>query len=332
MPRQTASNAEQPSVIAKAERREVVVSVEFRDLQWAVVAAQHRSLRQAARALNVRQSTLSRGLRALEHHLGAFLFERTNGGTRPTMEGLEFIEAARRILDDTSAMTERLKNRSRGESGELTIGVHASLSAGNLRATLIEHRYRFPGVDTHLVDGSSDHLIADLNGSAIDVAFIASNRCRWEGRVLPVWSERVVIALPEHHALGEREVVGWSDLKRETFILPEQGPGPELLQLLINRLGRQEPYRIMRHDASLDQLLTLVGVGCGALLALEGATGLIYPGVTFREVHDADGPSRLDFRAYWRTTNPKPSLQTFLGMLRERYPDISDGQVFSQTN
>jgi hypothetical protein len=64
-----------------------VMSVEFRGLRWAIVAARHRSLRQVAETLNIRQSTLSRGLRDPEEKLGAVLFERTNGGTRPTIEG-----------------------------------------------------------------------------------------------------------------------------------------------------------------------------------------------------------------------------------------------------
>lgn len=55
--------------------------------------------------------------------LGAVLFERTNGGTRPTVEGQEFIESARRIVEDTGELMPRLKTRSRGESGRLTIGV-----------------------------------------------------------------------------------------------------------------------------------------------------------------------------------------------------------------
>jgi DNA-binding transcriptional LysR family regulator len=58
----------------------------------------------------------------------------------------------------------------------LTIGVHASLSAGNLRATLVDHRQRFPEVEMQLVDGSSDHLISDAASSAIDVAFVAENQ------------------------------------------------------------------------------------------------------------------------------------------------------------
>jgi DNA-binding transcriptional LysR family regulator len=128
------------------------MGVELRDLRWALVTAQHRSLRQAALALNVRQSTLSRRLDHLEHELGAALFERTNGGTRPTAIGHEFLDAAGQVVREMEAITMRLKSRARGESGHLNIGVHAAISAGNLRATLIEHRARFPGVETHLVD------------------------------------------------------------------------------------------------------------------------------------------------------------------------------------
>ena len=72
------------------------MGIELRELRWAIVAAQNRSLRQAAEALNIRQSTLSRALRNLEFQLGATLFERTNGGTRPTKAGQEFLDSARR--------------------------------------------------------------------------------------------------------------------------------------------------------------------------------------------------------------------------------------------
>ncbi|WP_338829740.1 LysR family transcriptional regulator [Bradyrhizobium sp. 27S5] len=299
------------------------MSVEIRDLRWAIVAAQHRSLRQAAEALHIRQSTLSRRLRDLEYQLGATLFERTNGGTRPTVIGQEFLEAARRIVDETEAITARLKTRSRGESGRLTIGVHASLSAGNLRATLVEHRRSFPSVEINLVDGSSDHLISDLASSAIDIAFVAEGNSRWDDKSLSVWSERVIVALPDDHPLCGRDVVHWDELRCELLLLPQRGPGPEFLKLLISRIGCPDPHRVLRQDVGLDRLLTMVGAGWGILLALEGATGAAYPGVAFREVHDAEGATRVNFRAYWRQVNDNPSLRTFLDMFRQRYPDLS---------
>ncbi len=299
------------------------MTVELRDLRWAIVASQHRSLRQAAEALNIRQSTLSRGLRDLEHRLGATLFERTNGGTRATTEGQEFLDDARHIVEQTETITARFKSRSRGESGRLTIGVHASISAGNLRATLLDHRHRFPDVEMHLVDGSSDHLISDLANSAIDVAFVAEGNPRWNDRSLSVWSERVVVALPENHPLSGRDAVHWNELKHEVFLLPQRGPGPEFLKLLISKIGYADPHRLHRHDVGLDRLLTLVSAGWGVLLAMEGATGATYLGIIFREVHDAEGPTRLNFRAHWRQANGNPSLRPFLDMLRERYPDIT---------
>jgi len=93
------------------------VSVELRDLRWAIITAQHRSLRQAAETLNIRQSTLSRRLQDMEYRLGAELFERTNGGTRPTIAGLEFLSTARHILAETDAALRKLQTRSRGENG-----------------------------------------------------------------------------------------------------------------------------------------------------------------------------------------------------------------------
>lgn len=77
------------------------MAVELRELRWAIVTAQHRSLRQAAETLKIRQSTLCRRLRDLEYRLGAVLFERNNGGTRPTLAGQEFLQIPRRIVEET---------------------------------------------------------------------------------------------------------------------------------------------------------------------------------------------------------------------------------------
>ena len=298
------------------------VTLELRDFRWAVTASLHRSLRKAAEALNIRQSTLSRRLRDLENELGARLFERTNGGTHPTVEGLEFLEAAKRIVEEAEVIGVRLRERSRGEAGRLGIGVHTSLSAGNLRATLIEHHRRFPAVRRFLVDGTSDHLLRDLASSNVDIAFLIVGDQRWDDRQLPVWSERVVAALSEDHPLAPNETICWEALKGESILLPLRGPGAELRNLLEEKIGPSALSNLQHHDVSLDRLLTLAGAGSGILLALEGATGVIYRGVVFREVHGSKGPERLNFRALWRQENHNPSLRLFLDVLQERYPDL----------
>lgn len=66
-----------------------------------------------------------------------------------------------------------------------------------LRATLVEHHRQFPDVDVHTVDGAHDRLLCALTGNAVDVAIMTICRPGWDDRVLPLWSERVIVALPE---------------------------------------------------------------------------------------------------------------------------------------
>jgi DNA-binding transcriptional LysR family regulator len=298
-------------------------TVELQDLRWAIVASQHRSLRQAAETLNIRQSTLSRGLRDLEYRLGAVLFVRTSGGTHPTAAGLEFLETARRIVDDTDAAFSRLKTHYHGESGRLTIGVYTSFATGNLRATLMEHLHRFPEVEVHTVDGARNHLLSDLAANAADVAIVTTIGTNWNDRTLPLWSERVVAALPEHHHLSANRVIHWADLRDEPLLFAQRDPGLIFLHLLLTKLGCQGNPRMMPQEVGLDRLLSLVGTGLGLTLVSEGATGAAYSGVAYREVHDSNGPERLHFMACWREANDNPTLVPFLALLRERYPDLT---------
>ncbi len=96
------------------------LDVELSDLRLAVGTSQHRSLRQAAEALNIRQSTLSRRLHEIERQLDVVLFERTKGGTNLTTMGREFVAIATRILDGVE--TELRFSSSHNESPGLIQG------------------------------------------------------------------------------------------------------------------------------------------------------------------------------------------------------------------
>jgi hypothetical protein len=56
---------------------------------------------------------------------------------------------------------------------------------------------------------------------------------------------------------------------------------------------------------------------------LEGGTGLKHEGVVYREIQESTELTRLGFMAYWRHSNCNPTLEPFLKLLRERYPDLS---------
>jgi DNA-binding transcriptional LysR family regulator len=178
-------------------------------------------------------------------------------------------------------------------------------------------------VEVLTADGPRDRLLSDLAINALDIVIAPCGSSGWEDRSQPLWSERVIVALPERHTLTERGAIHWPELADERILLPGNGPGLELERLLTAKLNSPGSQSIVHQATGLDQLLSLVDAGYGVLLMLEGATGISYEGVLHREVHDDDGPTRLNLAAYWRQANANPTLAPFLELLRERYPDLS---------
>ncbi len=62
-------------------------TVDLQQLRYAVAAADHGSFRRAAEALLVRQSTLSRCIRQLEHSVRMIVFGRSSGGVEAAPAG-----------------------------------------------------------------------------------------------------------------------------------------------------------------------------------------------------------------------------------------------------
>jgi DNA-binding transcriptional LysR family regulator len=129
----------------------------------------------------------------------------------------------------------------------------------------MEHRRRYPDVDVHTVDGPRDRLLCDLSGKAIDVVIMTSCGPAWDDRMLPLWSERVIVALPDQHTLATRPAVRWCELANERLLLPQRDPGPEFEHLVMTKLRCAGLPRILHQEVGLDRLLSLVSAGYGAL-------------------------------------------------------------------
>lgn len=299
--------------------------INIRDLTWIVATAEHRSIRRTADTLNVRQSTLSRRIRDIESQLGVVLFERTSSGTYPTTAGKDFFDVSNHIIEEIYIAQSRLGCRENGKIGNLAIGIYTSISTGNMRATLVEYHNRFPEVKLRIVDGQRRHLLSEIMANGIDIAIITMIDDLWTDEKLSLWTERMIIALPENHPLGCNPIITNDKLKDENFLVNVRDPGSEFQKFLPSIFTKSTQEHITEHDIGLDRLLSLVGAGFGITLLLEGATGASYPGVIYREVHAHTGPIRINFFACWRRTNNNPALGSFLDLLRERYPDLTSG-------
>jgi DNA-binding transcriptional LysR family regulator len=298
--------------------------IDLQHLRYAVAAADHGSFRQAADALLLRQSTLSRCIRQLEAVIGVIVFDRSSGGVRATEAGRSFLRSARSILEQMDVLATYTHTTGRGEAGRLSIGFYTSLSAGNLRATLLDFKQRFPQVELAIVERSRTRLITALRSGALDIAVVTGDASFQDNKALSLWSERTLIALPEGHSLTNRHTIFWTDLRTETVLLSHCDPGRDFDNLLMSKLVSPEDRpRIERHDVSRSIIKSLVSVGFGVSLVTESDIGASFSGLIYRELRDGTGPSRIGYSAHWRGDNENPTLASFLKLLRERYPSPS---------
>lgn len=297
------------------------MSIDIRQLRYAVMTADTQSFSRAAAALNVKQSTLSRRVLQLEDRLGVKLFERTTRGAEPTENGRVFIEQARRIVTDVDNLQTTARNVSYGLQGRIAVGYCSPLVSGNLKLAFSDYLTRFPDVQFDGVETGPEKLLHGLQSRTIDVAIAPIGLIETGIKSRPLWSERLFAVLLADNALAERERIYWSDLRREVFVVPTAGVGPILGNLLSARLTEQG-FRpaIIYQDTSLESVLSMVTAKRFITIATEASQGIAWPELQFREIYDAAGPARLEYALYWRDDNDNPALQRFFKLIEERYP------------
>ncbi|MGY4231057.1 DNA-binding transcriptional LysR family regulator [Bradyrhizobium sp. USDA 4449] len=303
------------------DRKHAARAIDLQQLRLAVIACDYGSFRRAAEALSIKHTVFSRSIGQLEYLVGASLFERSSGGIKPTLAGRAVLRIARLILEQVDTLVDVGQSGGRGESGHLAMGFCTSISTGNLRATLGEFNKRLPQIELATMERSRVRLMTALRIGTVDVVVSPGRLVSKDAKALPLWSERIMISLPQGHSLAAHEIVYWTDLRNETILLSQYDPGRELEDLLISKFALPEDRpKIERHDVSRGIIKSLISMGMGLSLVMESDIGASFAGLVYRELQDETGPSRLDFFAHWRDDNENPALRRFLNLLAERYP------------
>ena len=174
-----------------------------------------------------------------------------------------------------------------------------------------------PDVEVECVEADRSVLLAGLDTGEIDIAIPMGSASHNGFRCEPLWSERMLVALPANHPLAGRDVVHWTDLRAERFLLPAVDPGPEIRDMLLGRLavsGVKPDIRM--HQASRDTVLSVLGGSPGVSIVCEGSTGACYPDVIYRPIHGEQGPALTGYSGCWRDDNSNPTLRRFLEFIK----------------
>ncbi len=302
------------------------MDIELKHLSYFVAAAEHRSFRRAAASLDVRQSVLSRRIRALEDELGVSLFERDTLGARLTLAGERLQARTRFVLEELEELVRSAREAGRGMTGHLRIGVICSLGPGFLRDLIRSYSERHPGVEIGVSEDGPRAHIARIRDRQLDVALLTGPRSDANLDRIVLWREKVFIALPDSHRLANSGAIEWAALADEHFIVRREQPGPEIHDYVVRHLtSRGHAPTVIRHSVGHDGLMGLVGLGFGISLVAESVIGIAYPGVIFRPLAGPD--DMVPFSAVWSPENDNPAFRRFLSLARTMASPATSPQV-----
>lgn len=274
---------------------------------------ERRSFRQAAAALGVAQSSVSRRISELEDALGVTLFTRHCGGIRSTEAGIEFFRYAQLALGHLEQGTISAGQLGRGELGLLRIGCCSPLGRGFLNSLLEIFSLKFPDVQIQIFRDSAINYAGSISHNAIDIAFIPDSSPSYGCESHILWKERTYAALYKSHKLNLSSDIFWKDLMGEKILLSIDAPGPDIgvaLYEIFNEIGIVPDIQF--NFVGRDLLFSMVGLGRGITITTESLTHTKFPNIIFKPISE----HMTSFKAIWSRENMNPACQRFLGLAR----------------
>ena len=281
-----------------------------------LAVAEYLNFRHAANALGVSASSMSARVKTLEENLGVLLFERHARGVRLTEAGRYFVERVAIGIDQLDHAVKTAGMAASGQWGRLRIGVHALVPGSFLAELVGRYREAHPLVEVEMMEGTARDTVMQLRADQLDIVFLAGSPELPDCHSRLIWTEPLVVALPDRHRLAKQSAVTWADLAGETFLVRYGGTGPQAHEHIVSRLaGRWPTSSIQRFDVERGTLLSMVGQGFG--ITIVGAANSLLPtsGVVFLPF--SDEPEPVPFSAVWSPFNRSAALRNLLTLASE---------------
>jgi DNA-binding transcriptional LysR family regulator len=295
--------------------------MELRHLRYFIVLAEELNFSRAAERLQMAQPPLSQQIRALENELGLQLFDRTTRPLQLTPAGQVFLEKTRQVFTQVEQAKVLAKRASRGEIGQLRVGINTSIANSILPDILRTFCDRFPEVEVVLQEQASYQQLQKLCDRHIDVGFVNLHHLQQIDEnddtlsFVSILQEPFVIVLPESHPLAQQTQVSLTALADELFILPPPHLPSGLYDQIVSLCQHVGFSPKVKQEATwMSTVLSLVAGGVGISLLPANAQNLKRTGVVFRLIQEQSPIFQMAM--VWRRNDSSIILRNFLEIAR----------------
>ena len=263
-----------------------MTELEVDKLRYVEVIARYKSLSKAAEVLHISQPALTRYLNRLEEELGCLLFNRMTIPIQLTVAGEWYIACARQMSDLDENMRRGIREIADQEKGRLRIGMSPARAEHWLSHILPPFHRACPGVDVKFVTGGHSFMEQAVKNGNVDLAFLPLPISLFDLDYEIVATEKMVLVVPEGHAVLEGVLLRDDSLRHPIKLEPERLNGETFLTVprdhsiykimedILERNG-VKPGRFVEYpDSSLTYKLACGNMG----LTFVQDTVALYPG------------------------------------------------------
>ena len=246
-------------------------------IQAFVMIAERGGFQKAAERLHLTQTALTRRIQRLEAYLGLRLLDRTTRSVSLTAVGREFLPEAERLVSDLTRSVDRLKDKSQGATGEVTVACVTSMAYQRLPAVMRRYAAQHPGNRVRILD----------RGSTLVTEAVRQGQAEFGLNILlfrdadlieePLFQDPFVLVCLASHPMAGAGRATWGDLHGADLITYTTASSNRLLidyQLSRKRLDVRGRFEVEHLSAAIGLVSAGVGV---AILPASGLLAKAHP-------------------------------------------------------
>ncbi|MEX0924030.1 MAG: LysR substrate-binding domain-containing protein [Rhodovibrionaceae bacterium] len=286
----------------------------FTQLRAFNAVAEYGSFTEAAKRLNVSQSTVTLQVRELEARYNVELFHRHGRSTTATDFGIALFAITKRLILAQNEAEEFLQASKMLETGKLRLAAVGPFHAAEIASAF---KLRYPGVEVAMTFGNSQRTLDAVTELHSDVAILAEVD-EQPGVSMDRYSRHnVVVFVHKGHRFFDRKSIRIGELVDQRFILREEG----------STTRRAMEKALTEHGVEVDRVMEIgsregvwkavkLGLGIGVVADFE-----FVPAPDLRAIPFSDAEVTTNyFIAYLTERQNAPIVKAFRELALQKPP------------
>jgi len=141
-------------------------------LEYIVALNEYKSFSKAAKFCCVTQPSLSMQIQKLEEELNLIVFNRKIKPIKPTTEGLQIINAARKIIQEKKSIQIFAQGYYKDVIGEVSIGIIPTIAPYLIPKFLSSFQTKFPSLKLNIFETTTENIYNSINEGKLDIGIL----------------------------------------------------------------------------------------------------------------------------------------------------------------